>query len=223
MTDKPDHLCPLANFNTQCLALLRQGGKVLLWLAIAAQWVKETDNLLAWRQLRPALMNLGRAENLIGCSLAKIGDYDRGRSDNVAQRLGSAQTVAQAIESGSQAGLALASIRRELSPQGMADVAWATAVYDGDLGDLPVFVVTPADMPEAEFQAAWETVPEYPGKSADAVRAKRLLGLNRNRYMATSTRSERIYAPAGTSHLFGYEAPEFVIDVVRRVLSKGRT
>jgi hypothetical protein len=46
----------------------------------------------------------------------------------------------------------------------------------------------------------------------------RFFTATRERYLATSTRSRRIVAPAGSGHNFVYEAPEFTIGVVREAL-----
>ena len=40
----------------------------------------------------------------------------------------------------------------------------------------------------------------------------------RERYLAVSSRSQRIVAPAGTGHNFVYEAPEFVIALMRELV-----
>ena len=53
-------------------------------------------------------------------------------------------------------------------------------------------------------------------------RLRRFYELTRQRYLAASSRSERIVTPAGTGHNFPYETPEFVIDVIRRVFDEAR-
>jgi hypothetical protein len=45
-----------------------------------------------------------------------------------------------------------------------------------------------------------------------------VLQRTRERYLAVSTRSRRVVAPAGTGHNFPYEAPECVLAVVREAL-----
>jgi hypothetical protein len=47
------------------------------------------------------------------------------------------------VEANAGAFFAQASIYSELSPEGVAAVAWDTVVYDRDLGDLPVWLVGP--------------------------------------------------------------------------------
>lgn len=134
-------------------------------------------------------------------------------SDLIDRELGEAGSALRAIE-GSRAAsrFAAASIFRELDPVGLADRAWETVVYDGDLGDLPVLVVAPQDqtdlgsLPEAATAAA----PEQR-------RMSRFFGRNRERYMLVSSRTERVVAPAGTGHNFLYERPDFVVEVFRRI------
>ena len=138
------------------------------------------------------------------------------------ERLGS-ELIASlgAIESGTGARVATASIFAELSPEGMASRGWDTVVYDGDLGDLPLYLVTPGDMGDAE--AFFRTMAEANnavGEPRFEERLRRFYELTRQRYLAASSRSERIVTPAGTGHNFPYETPELVIDVIRRVLDE---
>lgn len=101
------------------------------------------------------------------------------------------------------------SIYRELMPAGMADVAWDTVVYDGDLTPMPVYLVAPGDM--KEFGALPETAN---AEQREAARMARFFAATRERYLATSANSRRIYAPAGTGHNFPYEAPDAVVAAV---------
>jgi pimeloyl-ACP methyl ester carboxylesterase len=106
--------------------------------------------------------------------------------------------------------LATTSIFEELSAEGMARAAWDIAVYEGDLGDMIVLLVAPGDGKEVD------ELPEVANaQAAEAQRIQRVIGRSRERYMTVSTRSRRVVAPAGTGHNFPYEAPQFVIDVVR--------
>jgi predicted NAD/FAD-binding protein len=43
---------------------------------------------------------------------------------------------------------------------------------------------------------------------------------SRERYMATSTNSRRVLAPAGASHQFVYEHPDFVIATMREAVRR---
>lgn len=108
------------------------------------------------------------------------------------------------------AHFAQASIYRELSPEGAAACAFETVVYDGDLGDLAVLLVGPQN--DIDVQA----LPE--ANTSDAAHSRyviRRLAATRERYLAISTRSQRIVAPAGTGHNFIYEVPEWVAQVLR--------
>jgi pimeloyl-ACP methyl ester carboxylesterase len=133
----------------------------------------------------------------------------------VDEQLGEASVALRAVE-GASAGacFANASIFRELTPAGLADVAWDAVTYDGDLGDLPVWLVAPGDTDEvkAVLPEAAAAQPE------EARRIMRVLERTRERYLAVSTRSRRVVAPAGTGHNFPYEAPECVLAVLREAL-----
>ncbi|MEI6802154.1 MAG: alpha/beta hydrolase [Burkholderiales bacterium] len=111
------------------------------------------------------------------------------------------------------AHFAQASIYRELSPEGAAACAFETVVYDGDLGNLAVLLVGPQN--DIDVQA----LPE--ANTSDAAHSRyvmRRLAATRERYLAISTRSQRIIAPAGTGHNFIYEVPEWVAQVMRSAL-----
>jgi pimeloyl-ACP methyl ester carboxylesterase len=129
--------------------------------------------------------------------------------------LGVEVAVARGVEARAGASFAAASIYRELSPEGAAACAWDTVVYDGDLGDLPVLLVAPKNDVDAD------ALPEVQGGAAgDAQRIVRRLAATRERYLATSTCSQRIVAPAGTGHNFVYEVPGWLADVMRGVLQR---
>ena len=49
-------------------------------------------------------------------------------------------------------------------------------------------------------------------------RVVRVIARTRERYLATSDRSRRIVAPAGSGHNFVYEIPDFVIAVMREAI-----
>lgn len=136
-----------------------------------------------------------------------------------AARLGSAYHEVRAIEDGARAMTANASIFDELRPGGMD---WHNTVYDGDLGDLPVYLVAPGELQElASMSKAMVNEGGAASRAAlDAQRLQRFYQRTRERYMAASTRTQRIYAPQGTGHNFPYETPEFVIETIRRVLTQ---
>jgi pimeloyl-ACP methyl ester carboxylesterase len=128
--------------------------------------------------------------------------------------LGEAMQTARAIESRSASFFTSASIYNELRPEGVAAVAWDTAVYDRDLGDLPVWLVGPKSQNDNDSDIA--ILPEArSGSAANARRMFNFYAASRERYLATSTRSRRVVAPAGAGHNFVYELPEWTIGVMR--------
>lgn len=119
-----------------------------------------------------------------------------------------------AIDCTAGAQLATFSIFRELSAHGIADCAWETVVYDGDLGDLPVVMVAPGSAEEVTAE------PEIGGAApVEAARMIRFYARSRERYLATSSRSRRVVTPPGTTHQFVYETPEFVVRLLREIVT----
>ena len=106
---------------------------------------------------------------------------------------------------------AMASIFRELSGRNATATAPDLVVYDGELGDLPVLVVIPDE-------SAAEIIEPLGLNEAAAARAQNFFERARLRYMGVSSDTRLIQAPAGTGHDYPYEAPEFVVEVVRGVL-----
>jgi pimeloyl-ACP methyl ester carboxylesterase len=141
------------------------------------------------------------------------------------ERLGEALQVLRAIEGGTRAACAGASIYSELSAEGLARVAWDTVLYEGDLGDMPVLLVAPNTMEEEEFAATAAMIDRGSGlgRPVDRDRLRRFYTRSRERYLTVSKRSRRLVAPAGTGHNFPYETPEFLLDVVRGLLREPET
>jgi pimeloyl-ACP methyl ester carboxylesterase len=135
--------------------------------------------------------------------------------DAAAAVLGPGVVAARAIERNAAAFFAQASIYRELSPEGVAAVAWDTVVYDRDLGDLPVWLVGPRDDSDGDIAILPEA---QEGGAAQAQRMFRFFAATRERYLATSTRSRRVVAPRGAGHNFVYEMPQWTIDVLRELI-----
>jgi pimeloyl-ACP methyl ester carboxylesterase len=134
--------------------------------------------------------------------------------------LGPEVIAARAVERNAGNFFAQASIYRELSPEGVAAVAWDTVVYDRDLGDLPVWLVGPKDDNDADIAA----LPEAQGGSADHTRRMaRFFAATRERYLATSSRSRRVVAPKGSGHNFVYEFPAWTIGVLRGLICADET
>ena len=129
--------------------------------------------------------------------------------------LGPEVAVARKVEANAASFFTQASIYSELTPEGVAAVAWDTVVYDRDLGDLPVWLVGPKDDSDGDIAL-------LPEAQADgAANAKRMFGFfaaTRERYLATSTRSRRVVAPKGSGHNFVYEVPDWTIGVMRELL-----
>ena len=94
-------------------------------------------------------------------------------------------------------------------PKEVADLV----VYDNELGDLPVFVVTPAG------KASPAEVRAIGVGEAETDRALRFLEQARMRYARVSARSELIHTAPGTGHNYPYETPDFLLNVVRRILA----
>lgn len=89
-------------------------------------------------------------------------------------------------------------------------------VYDGELGEMPVYLITPeGDTNEADVKALGIS-------DGEVQRALSFLKQARKRYLAISTKSEFIKAPDGTGHNYPYETPEFVVEQMRRILAKSR-
>ncbi|MBL8362841.1 MAG: alpha/beta hydrolase [Rubrivivax sp.] len=166
---------------------------------------------------------LGGFAQLFGISLRERADAKSRRNpvyarvlDAVQRELGpEVEAASRRIEARAGSCFAQASIFRELTPEGVAACAWDTVVYDRDLGGLPVWLVGPKDDQDADIA----TLPEaQAGGDAAARRMFRFYAATRERYLATSTRSRRVVAPAGSGHNFVYEEPAFTIGVMREAI-----
>jgi len=125
---------------------------------------------------------------------------------------GKAFEVEMARETHARSSFANGSALKELSAHGLVDRAWDTVVFDGELGDLPLYLVAPGEDPT--------TLPysqSVLGETADAERFAKFLAATRERFMRASSNSQRVYAPAGTGHNFPAEKPEFVTETLLRV------
>ncbi len=129
--------------------------------------------------------------------------------------LGPEVMAARAVESNAANFFTQASIYSELTPEGVAAVAWDTVVYDRDLGDLPVWLVGPRDDTDGDIAALPEA---QHGDAVNAQRMFRFFAATRERYLATSTRSRRVVAPKGSGHNFVYELPDWTIGVMRELI-----
>ncbi|MBL8323350.1 MAG: alpha/beta hydrolase [Rubrivivax sp.] len=128
-----------------------------------------------------------------------------------------AYAAEQALQVRSGVMLATASIFAELHPLGMAARGWETVVYEGDLGDMPVWLVAPGDAQDVEQLAEMQGAGQR-----EAERIRRFFARTRERYLTISSRAVRVTAPQGTSHNFPYEVPELVIGLVREAVGTVR-
>lgn len=110
---------------------------------------------------------------------------------------------------------AWASIFTEFTGSGMSAAAPDLVVYDGELNGIPVYVVVPEGGIEDQIGA-------FHLPDAVAKRALNFFARSRVRYMQVSDKALLIHPPNGSSHNYPYEHPDFVIDVVRRVLATAR-
>ncbi len=129
--------------------------------------------------------------------------------------LGPDVAAARKVEANAGNFFAQASIYSELSPEGVAAVAWDTVVYDRDLGDLPVWLVGPKDDEDGDIALLPEA---QTGGAENARRMFHFFAATRERYLATSTRARRIVAPKGAGHNFVYEMPDWTIAVMRETI-----
>jgi pimeloyl-ACP methyl ester carboxylesterase len=115
----------------------------------------------------------------------------------------------RANDAGPASDFSAASLFGEFAPEEFRRHAMDLIVYDGELGDIPVFVVVPKN----DFD---EVIHQVDLDEANKKRLLRFVAHTRLRYLQTSSRSELIYAPPGSTHNFPYEQPEFVMEIVQR-------
>ncbi len=128
----------------------------------------------------------------------------------VAGHLGEAGTVMKAQADLPRSHMAAASIYRELSPVGMAEAGWDTALFDGELDGTPVYLVAPQTQVGIELLAEVQNAGQ-----GEALRMQRFFAVVRERAMAMSNRSTRVVAPPETGHNFIYEDPGFTLEAIR--------
>lgn len=132
--------------------------------------------------------------------------------------LGPEVAAVRPIDANAAAWFTQASIYDELSPEGVAAVAWDTVVYDRDLGDLPVWLVAPRDDGSGD-DVDISALPEAQRSSAaEAQRMRNFFAATRERYLAASTRSIRVVAPPGSGHNFVYEQVDWTIATLRPLI-----
>jgi peptidyl-dipeptidase Dcp len=127
---------------------------------------------------------------------------------------GQAFAVELARETHAGSSFAGGSALKELSAHGLVERAWDTVVYDGELGDMPLYLVAPGDEDPTTLPYAESIV----GPGPEARRFASFLAAARERFMQASSNSKRVYAPAGTGHNFPNEKPEFITETMLRVV-----
>ena len=169
---------------------------------------------------------LGGFMQLFGLNMAIRAEAKARQIPAYAKAMDAARTVlgpevaaVRAVEFNAAAFFTQASIYSELCPEGVASVAWDTVVYDRDLGDLPVWLVGPRDDNDSDIALLPEA---QQGSDTNAKRMFRFFAATRERYLATSTRSQRVVAPAGSGHNFIYEEADWTIGVMREVITGRR-
>jgi pimeloyl-ACP methyl ester carboxylesterase len=160
---------------------------------------------LSWQAFQAGVAQLfGIDLETLGSGPRPVGPLEK----IIAAQLGRQGEILKAQSKLPRAQMAGASIYSELSAAGMAKDAWNMTVYDGELDDMPVYLVAPDTLPPAA------SLPKTSAREQE--RLLNLLKRGRERYMAVSDRSQRIIAPPGTGHNFIYEAPQTVIDAVHQ-------
>ena len=128
--------------------------------------------------------------------------------------LGSALDTLRAIDVSAGHRFAEYDIYRELVGSHIGRCGWETVVYDGDLGDMSVWLVAPGDAGEVTAN------PEVAAAGREQARMINFFAKSRERYMAASSNALRVVAPPGTTHQFVYESPDFVIKTLREAIRK---
>lgn len=126
--------------------------------------------------------------------------------------MGKDSEIQKAYATRPRAQMAAHSIFRELTPQGMAAVAYETGFFEGELGDVPLFLVAPQNSVGISDVSTFRNAEER-----EARRLQAFYAVARERYLDYSKNSTRIVAPENSSHNFLYEHPDFTIDVLRRI------
>lgn len=126
--------------------------------------------------------------------------------------LGPAVETLRAVDVSAGSRLAEYDIYRELVGSHVASCGWETVVYDGDLGDMEVWLVAPGTAEEVKKEAEVATA------GSEQERMINFFARSRERYLATSTRSRRVVAPPGTTHQFVYERPDFLKETLSKAV-----
>ncbi|MCZ8321216.1 MAG: alpha/beta hydrolase [Novosphingobium sp.] len=129
------------------------------------------------------------------------------------QQLGPDLQTIRTVDASAGAQFANYSIYHELLGSHVGSCGWETVVYDGDLGDMDVWLVAPPSAAEVIANSEVGTA-----AAREQARMINFFARSRERYLAASSRSTRIYAPEGSTHQFVYEEVSFVRDVLERAI-----
>jgi pimeloyl-ACP methyl ester carboxylesterase len=130
----------------------------------------------------------------------------------IAETMGKDDAIQRAYATRPRAQMAVSSIFRELTPQGMAAVGYETGFFEGELGNVPLFLLAPQNAVGISDVSTFKSAQER-----EAKRLQTFYAVARERYLDYSNNSTRIVAPADASHNFLYEYPEFTIGVLRKI------
>lgn len=131
------------------------------------------------------------------------------------KQLGVSNTILEEFGKLPRSLMASASIYNELDPVGMAEAGWDIMMFDGELGDMPLYLVAP------KTQIGIESLAEVKnGSQREAARIAGFFAAVRERAMLSSRRSTRVVAPPETGHNFVYEDPAFVIKALNEIAAR---
>jgi pimeloyl-ACP methyl ester carboxylesterase len=130
----------------------------------------------------------------------------------IAATKGKSEEIQKAYATRPRAQMAAHSIFAELNPQGMAAVGYETGFFEGELGNVPLFLLAPQNSVGISDVSTIRNA-----KQREAQRLQQFYAAARERYLDYSNNSTRIIAPADASHNFLYEHPAFTIDVLRQI------
>lgn len=130
----------------------------------------------------------------------------------IAATMGEASVIQKAYVTRPRTQMAAHSIYSELTPQGMAAVGYETGFYEGELGNVPLYLFAPRNAVGISDVSTMRNA-----EQREAQRLQNFYAVARERYLDYSNNSTRIVAPADASHNFLYEYPAETIDVLRRI------
>lgn len=139
---------------------------------------------------------------------AAYAELDR----KIAETMGGDQAIQKAYATRPRAQMAAHSIYHELTPQGMAAVGYETGFFDGELGDVPLYLFAPQNSVGITDVSTFRNAEER-----EAMRLQRFYAATRERFMDYSDNATRIVAAENLGHNFLYERPEYTINVLRRI------